>query len=98
MNADLMAEEARQFHQYFQQLMGAALEGQRNTIPLCKAAREASIGDFDPACSGVRPVHLAQDLTAARMPQYVSLVTQDVQKLNQAVDIGAEKKRLGFMW
>lgn len=98
MNADLTAEEARQFHQYSQQVIGAAMEGQRNVIPLCKAAREASRGGCDPICSGVKPVYLVQDQTGAQMPQYVSEVTQEIKKLNQAVDIGAGKQRLGFTW
>lgn len=98
MNADLMAEEVRQFHQYSQQVIGAAVEGQRNIVPLCKAAREASRGGCDPICSGVRPVYLVQDQSGAQMPQYVSEVTQEIKKLNQAVDIGAGKKRLGITW
>lgn len=98
MNADLMAEEAQRFHQYSQQVIGAAVEGQRNVIPLCKAAREASRGGFRPICGGVEPVYLVQDRTGAQMPQYVSEVTQQIKKLNQAVDIEAQKKRLGFTW
>ncbi|XP_029703249.1 coiled-coil domain-containing protein 173 [Takifugu rubripes] len=95
MNAELMAQEAREFHQYSQQVIRTAAAGQRNIIPLCKAAREAFGGGFDPACSGIRPVYLVQDQSGAQMPQYVS---EDVKKLNQAVDIQAEKKRLGFTW
>lgn len=91
-----MAEEARRFHQYSQQVIRAAAEGQRSVIPLCKAAREAS--GCDPVCGGVRAVYLVQDQTGAQMPQYVSEVTQEMKKLNQAVDIGAGKKRLGFSW
>lgn len=87
-----MVEEARQFHQYSQQVISAAVEGQRNVIPLCKAAREAFRGGFSPLCSGLRAVYLVQDHQAgAQMPQYVSEVTQ-------AVGLGAAKKRLGFTW
>ncbi|TNN03036.1 hypothetical protein fugu_000065 [Takifugu bimaculatus] len=71
MNAELMAQEARQFHQYSQQVIRTAAAG------------------------GIRPVYLVQDQSGAQMPQYVS---EDVKKLNQAVDIQAEKKRLGFTW
>lgn len=98
MHAELRAEEARQFHQYSQQVIRAAADRQRNVIPLCKAAREVFGGAFDPICSGIRAVYLAQDQTGAQMPQCVSEVTQDIKKLNQAVDIQAEKKRLGFTW
>lgn len=98
MNAELMAQEARRFHQYSQQVIRTAAASQRNIIPLCKAAREAFGGGFDPVGSGIRPVYLVQDQSGAQMPQYVSGVTQDIKKLNQAVDIQAEKKRLGFTW
>lgn len=97
-NAELVAQEARHFHQYSQQVISTAAASQRNTIPLCKAAREAFGGGFDPVCSGIRPVYLVQDQSGAQMPQYVSEVTQDVKRLNQAVDIQAEKQRLGFTW
>lgn len=95
MNEELMADEARRFHQYSQQVIGAAAEGQRNVIPLCKAVREAFRGGSDPLGTGVRAVYLVQDRTGAPMPQYVS---EEVKKLNRAVDVQAQKKRLGFTW
>lgn len=93
-----MAEEARRFRLYSQQVIRAAVEGQRNVIPLCRAATEGTGGGRDPVYSGVRAVYLVQDQTGAPMPQYVSEVAQEMKKINQAVDIGAEKKRLGFTW
>lgn len=67
-------------------------------FPLCKAAREAIRGGFDPISSGARPIYLVQDRTGAQMPQYVSGITQNIKKLHEAVDIHAEKMRLGFTW
>lgn len=74
------------------------MEAQRNVFPLCKAVREGIRGGLDPVSSGVRPIYLVQDQTGAQMPQYVSGITQNSKKLNEAVDIQAEKKRLGFTW
>lgn len=91
-------QEARRFHQYSQRVIGEAAESRRNVVPLCRATREALGGGFDPLCGGMRQVYLVQDQTGAQMPQYGSEVTRDVKKLNQAVDIQAEKKRLGFTW
>lgn len=97
-NAELIAEEENQFRQYSQQVINAAVEAQRNVFPLCKAVREGIRGGLDPVSSGVGPIYLVQDQTGAQMPQYVSGIAQNSKKLNEAVDIQAEKKRLGFTW
>uniref|UniRef100_A0A3Q3W2D1 Trichohyalin-plectin-homology domain-containing protein n=1 Tax=Mola mola TaxID=94237 RepID=A0A3Q3W2D1_MOLML len=98
MNAELIAEGENQFHQYSQQVIQAAAEAQRNVFPLYKAAREGIRGAPDPISRGVRPIYLVQDRSDAEMPHYISGVTQNTKKLNEAADIQAEKKRLGFTW
>ncbi|XP_014264491.1 cilia- and flagella- associated protein 210 isoform X1 [Maylandia zebra] len=97
-NAELIAEEENRFQQYSQQIINAAAEAQRNVFPLCKAAREGIGGGSGPVFSGVRPSYLVQDRTGAQMPKYVSLATQNIKKLHQAVDIQDAKRRLGFTW
>lgn len=97
-NAELIAEEEKRFQQYSQQIINAAAEAQRNVFPLCKAAREGIGGGSGPVFSGVRPSYLVQDRTGAQMPKYVSLATQNIKKLHQAVDIQDAKRRLGFTW
>lgn len=98
MNAELIAEEENQFQQYSQHIINAAAEAQRNVFPLCKAAREGVGGGLGPVFSGVRPRYLVQDSTGAQMPKYVSGATQNIKKLNEAVDIQEAKRRLGFTW
>lgn len=98
MNAELIAEGENQFHQYSQQVIQAAAVAQRNVFPLYKAAREGIRGAPDPISRGVRPIYLVQDRSDAEMPHYISGVTQNTKKLNEAADIQAEKKRLGFTW
>lgn len=93
-----MAEEANQFHQYSQQVIQATAAAQRNVFPLYKAARGGIRGAPDPISRGARPIHLVQDLSDAEMPHYISGITQNTKKLNEAADIQAEKKRLGFSW
>uniref|UniRef100_A0A3B4FEP6 Coiled-coil domain containing 173 n=1 Tax=Pundamilia nyererei TaxID=303518 RepID=A0A3B4FEP6_9CICH len=97
-NAELIAEEENRFQQYSQQIINAAAEAQQNVFPLCKAAREGIGGGSGPVFSGVRPSYLVQDRTGAQMPKYVSLATQNIKKLHQAVDIQDAKRRLGFTW
>ncbi|XP_063355556.1 cilia- and flagella- associated protein 210 [Pelmatolapia mariae] len=97
-NAELIAEEKNRFQQYSQQIINAAAEAQRNVFPLCKAAREGIGGGSGPVFSGVRPSYLVQDRTGAQMPKYVSLATQNIKKLHEAVDIQDAKRRLGFTW
>lgn len=67
-------------------------------FPLCKAAREGIGGGLGPVFSGVRPSYLVQDSSGAQMPKYVSGATQNIKKLNEAVDIQEAKRRLGFTW
>uniref|UniRef100_UPI0037E85460 cilia- and flagella- associated protein 210 n=1 Tax=Semicossyphus pulcher TaxID=241346 RepID=UPI0037E85460 len=98
LNAELIAEEENKFQQYSQQVIGAAAKAQRNVFPLCKAAREGIGGGLGPVSGGVRPSYLVQDCTGAQMPQYVSGVTQNIKKLNEAADIQDAKRRLGFTW
>ncbi|XP_059198595.1 cilia- and flagella- associated protein 210 [Centropristis striata] len=95
-NAELVAEEENQFHQYSQQIIKAAAEAQRNVFPLCKAAGDGIGGG--PVFGGVRPSYIVQDTTGAQMPKYVSGATQSIKKLNEAVDIQDAKRRLGFTW
>lgn len=97
-NAELIAEEENRFQQYSQQIINAAAEAQRNVFPLCKAAREGIGGGSSPVFSGVRPSYLVQDRTGAQMPKYVSVATQNIKKLHEAVDIQDAKRRLGFTW
>ncbi|CAI5656109.1 coiled-coil domain-containing protein 173 isoform X2 [Oreochromis aureus] len=97
-NAELIAEEENRFQQYSQQIINAAAEAQRNVFPLCKAAREGIGGGSGPVFSGVRPSYLVQDRTGAQMPKYVSVATQNIKKLHEAVDIQDAKRRLGFTW
>ncbi|TKS67235.1 Coiled-coil domain-containing protein 173 [Collichthys lucidus] len=97
-SAQLMAEEEKQFQQYSQQVISAAAEAQRNVFPLCKAAREGIGGAAGPVSIGVKPRYLVQDSTGVQMPNYVSGTTQNIKKLNEAVDIEEAKKRLGFSW
>ncbi|XP_037644822.1 coiled-coil domain-containing protein 173 [Sebastes umbrosus] len=97
-NAELIAEEENMFQQYSQKLIRAAAEAQRNVFPLCKAAREGIGGGCGPVSGGVRPSYLVKDRTGAQMPKYVSGATQNIKKLNEAVDIQDAKCRLGFTW
>lgn len=97
-SAQLMVEEAKQFQLYSQQVISAAAEAQRNVFPLCKAAREGIGGGVGPISIGVMPRYLVQDSTGVQMPNYVSGTTQNIKKLNEAVDIEEAKKRLGFSW
>nr|XP_046259523.1 coiled-coil domain-containing protein 173 [Scatophagus argus] len=97
-NAKLIAEEENHFQQYSQQVIDAAAESQRNVFPLYKAARDGIGGGLGPISSGAKPIYLVQDCSGAEMPKYVSVVTQNIRKLNEAVDIQEAKKRLGFSW
>ncbi|GAA6231206.1 coiled-coil domain-containing protein 173 isoform X2 [Lates japonicus] len=97
-NTDLAAEEENQFQQYSQQVIRAAADAQRNVFPLCRAAREGTGGGLGPVFGGVRPSYLVQDCSGAQMPKYVSGATQNIKKLNEAVDIQEAKRRLGFTW
>ncbi|KAG7227558.1 hypothetical protein INR49_005373 [Caranx melampygus] len=94
----LMAEEEKQFQQYSQDVISVTAEAQRNTYPLCRAAREGIGGGLGPLFSGARPSYLVQDSSGTQMPKYVSGVTQNIKKLNEAVDLQEAKRRLGFMW
>lgn len=97
-NAEMIAEEEKQFQQYSQHIISAAAAAQRNVFPLCKAAREGIRGGLGPVFSGVRPTYLVQDSSGAQMPKYVSDATQNIKKLTEAVDIQEGKRRLGFTW
>lgn len=94
----LMGEEERQFHKYSQDVISATAEAQRNVYPLCRAAREGIAGGLGPVFCRARPSYLVQDSSGAQMPKYVTGVTQNIKKLNEAVDIQEAKRRLGFMW
>ncbi|XP_070694759.1 cilia- and flagella- associated protein 210 [Pempheris klunzingeri] len=98
MNAQFIAEEETQFQHYSQSVIGAAAEAQRNVFPLCKAAKEGIGGGLGPISCGLRSSYLVQDRTGAQIPKYVSGATQNIKKLNEAVDIEEAKKRLGFTW
>ncbi|XP_078117974.1 cilia- and flagella- associated protein 210 [Sander vitreus] len=96
--AELIAEEENLFQQYSQHIISAAAEARRNVFPLCKAAGEGVGGGLVPISNGVKPRYLVQDCTGAQMPKYVSGATQNIKKLNEAVDIQDTKRRLGFTW
>lgn len=97
-NAEFVAAEEQQFQQYSKQVINAAAAAQRNVFPLYKATREGIGGGFGPVSNGLRPSYLVQDSSGAKLPKYVSGVTQDIKKLNGAVDIQDAKMRLGFTW
>ncbi|XP_028992422.1 cilia- and flagella- associated protein 210 [Betta splendens] len=97
-NAELLAEEEERFQRYSRLVIDAAAEAERNVLPLCKAAREGVGGGLGPVFSGVRPSYLVQDRSGAQMPTYVCEATQNMKKLNEAVDIQEAKRRLGFTW
>ncbi|XP_026151094.1 coiled-coil domain-containing protein 173 [Mastacembelus armatus] len=97
-NTELIAAEENQFQQYAQHIISTAAEAQRNVFPLCKAAREGIGGGLGPVFGGVRPSYLVQDHSGAQMPKYVTSTTQNIKKLNEAVDIQEAKRRLGFTW
>ncbi|XP_076025999.1 cilia- and flagella- associated protein 210-like [Genypterus blacodes] len=98
MNAELLAEEETEFQQYSRQVINAALDAERNIVPLFKAAKEGMGGGAGPICGGVRPSYLVQDGSGAQMPRYVSDLTQNVKELNETADIQKAKRRLGFTW
>lgn len=97
-NTELIAAEENQFQQYASQVIRAAAEAQRNTLPLSRAAREGLGGGLGPVFGGVRPSYLVQDHSGVEMPRYVCGTTQNVKELNETTDISGAKKRLGFMW
>ncbi|KAM3861978.1 cilia- and flagella- associated protein 210 [Diretmus argenteus] len=97
-NAELIAEEEKQFQQYTRNVIDAAAEAQRSVLPLRKAAREGIGGGLGPIFGGVRPSYLVQDNTGVQLPTYVCGTTQNIKELSEAVDIQDAKKRLGFTW
>ncbi|XP_068428812.1 cilia- and flagella- associated protein 210 [Clinocottus analis] len=97
-NAELDAEEEKQFQQYSQHIIRAATEAKQNVFSICKAAAEGIRGGHGPISKGVKPNYLVQDLTGAQMPTYVSGATESTNKLNEAEDILEAKRKLGFMW
>uniref|UniRef100_A0A672YK07 Coiled-coil domain containing 173 n=2 Tax=Sphaeramia orbicularis TaxID=375764 RepID=A0A672YK07_9TELE len=97
-NAQIIAEEENQFQLYSRHVINAAAQAQRNVFPLYKAAREGIGGGLGPVFGGVRPSFIVQDDTGVQMPTYISSATQNVKKLNEAVDIQEAKRRLGFTW
>lgn len=97
-NAEVIVEEEKQFQLYSQHVISSAAAARRNVFPLCKAAKEGIGAGLGPGFSGVRPSYLVQDSSGAQMPKYVSGATQNIKKLNEAVDIQEAKRRLGFTW
>ncbi|KAM9804427.1 cilia- and flagella- associated protein 210 [Neosynchiropus ocellatus] len=95
-NIQLQAEDQDQFQQYSKQVIQAALEAQRNVIPLRKAARDG-LG-AGPSLGAGGPRYLVQDRSGAQMPRHVTDGTQKVKTLIEVADIHAAKKRLGFTW
>ncbi|KAG7272344.1 hypothetical protein CRUP_011592 [Coryphaenoides rupestris] len=93
-NTELIAAEENQFQQYASQVIRAAAEAQRNTLPLSRAAREGLGGGSGPSSAG----YLVQDHSGVEMPRYVCSTTQNVKELNEMTDISRAKKRLGFTW
>ena len=97
-NTELIVAEGQQFQQYASQVIRAAAEGQRNLLPLHKAAREGLGGGLGPVFGGVQPSYLVQDDSGVEMPRYVCGTTQNIKELNETVDIEGARKRLGFTW
>ncbi|KAF6726693.1 Coiled-coil domain-containing protein 173 [Oryzias melastigma] len=97
-NAQLIAEEEKNFQEYSQQVIDAAAEKKKNVFPLNKAARRGIKAGDSSTFRGVQPTYLVQDETGTPMPRYVTCTTENIKKLHEAADIHEAKRRLGFTW
>ncbi|CAL8389509.1 coiled-coil domain-containing protein 173 [Gadus morhua] len=97
-NTELIVAEGQQFQQYASQVIREAAVGQRNLLPLHKAAREGLGGGLGPVFGGAQPSYLVQDDSGVEMPRYVCGTTQNVKELNETTDMEGARKRLGFTW
>ncbi|MBN3300281.1 CC173 protein, partial [Amia calva] len=95
--AHTIAEEQR-FQEYAKEVIESAMKGQRNTVPLKKAAREGLGGGLGPVVGGVRPSYQVQDNTRVELPNYNRSTTQEIKEIYETGDIQLAKKRLGFTW
>lgn len=97
-NAELIAEEEKQFQNYAKHVIQKASEAQRNTFLLHKATKKGAGGGLGPVFGGVRPSYLVQDDSGVQLPSYVCSRTQEIKEMNETHDILESKKRLGFTW
>ncbi|XP_033639467.1 coiled-coil domain-containing protein 173-like isoform X1 [Asterias rubens] len=99
-NLELLAMEEIQFQEYAKKVIDHCEEGQRNTYPLRKAAREGHGGGLGPVFEGkggIRPSYLVNDHTDVELPHYQRNSTDNV-KYSHAGNTGKTSKRLGFVW
>ncbi|KAK2849884.1 hypothetical protein Q7C36_008667 [Tachysurus vachellii] len=97
-NAELIAEQEKEFQTYTKDVIQKASEAQRNTSLLHKASKKGIGGGLGPVFGGVRPSYLVQDLSGVQLPSYVRSSTQGIKELNETTDIQKSNKRLGFTW
>ncbi|KAM9487155.1 cilia- and flagella- associated protein 210 [Clarias gariepinus] len=97
-NAELIAEDEKEFQNYAKQVIQKASEAQRNTSLLRKATKEGIGGGLGPVFKGVRPSYLVQDQSGVQLPSYACRSTQGIKDLHETSDIQESKKRLGFTW
>ncbi|KAK3511008.1 hypothetical protein QTP70_029017 [Hemibagrus guttatus] len=92
-NAQLMAEEEKQFQMYAKNVMETASKGQRNTSFLEKALKVGIGGGRGPEFGGIRPSYQVQDESGIQLPSYVRR-----KKLDETTYMQECKERLGFSW
>ncbi|XP_027020132.2 protein CFAP210 isoform X2 [Tachysurus fulvidraco] len=97
-NAELIAEEEKEFQKYTKDVIQKASEAQRNTSLLHKASKKGIGGGLGPVFGGVTPSYLVQDLSGVQLPSYVRSSTQGIKELNETTDIQEANKRLGFTY
>ncbi|KAG7315711.1 hypothetical protein KOW79_020577 [Hemibagrus wyckioides] len=90
-NAQLIAEEEKQFQTYAKDVIETARKGQRNTSILHKASKVGIGGGRGPVFDGIRPSYQVQDESGAELPSYVPRKKLDVTTYMQE-----SRKRLGF--
>lgn len=97
-NAELIAEEEKEYQKYTKDVIQKASEAQRNTSLLHRASKKGIGGGLGPVFGGVRPSYLVQDLSGVQLPSYVRSSTQGIKELNETTDIQESNKRMGFTW